>query len=548
MGCRRFVRVAVLVASVAWLESVVPALAQHDMPMGASPSTDKPAAGPVQLPKYVSDPIPLYTVGLGPFTRKISSTNYEAQAFFDQGFQMMYSFAKLDAVRSFRESWKRDPSCAICYWGEAWAWGSYLNGPMIAEQAPFAYAAEQKALALKATASPVEQAFIAALSVRYVKDFDPKKRVDQDKAYAEEMRKLAEQFPNDLDAATLYGDALFLLEPRRGTRDLNNPNVQRLHTVLEGVLAKDIKHPGACHLYVHATESTVMPEKAAACAEFLGSVVPGASHMNHMPSHTWNEMGRWNDGVRANLQAWHSDLKAGIGEGFAIYPDHNLHMLLFAASNDGQGGIATQAGKDYAKSTGDTMYQVLTLLRFGRFDEILQVTKRPERDVPAGMWDFAQGYAKLRQRENDYARLYLSRVQKAATSTQEFRNHPAKRLLGVAANILEGEILRSIGDKPGALAKFQDAVKLDDEIEYDEPEPLPFDARHWLGAMQLEAGLPVDAEATYRTELKEHPHNGWSVLGLQQALKAQGKPTADVDAEWEKVWARSDTWIRASRF
>ncbi len=549
MGCTsRSVRVAVLAAGMAWM-TAAPALAQHDMPMGATTAATpaKPGA-PLELPKYVADPIPLYSVGLGPFTKKISSSNYEAQKFFDQGFQMMYSFAKLDAVRSFREAWKRDPGCAICYWGEAWAWGSYLNGPMLPEHSPFAYAALQKALALRQTAAPWEKAFIEAMQARYVKDFDPKTRMDQERAYAEAMRKVAEQFPNDLDAVTLYGDALFLLEPRRGTRDINSPNIKRLHGVLESVLAKDIKHPGACHLYVHATESTVDPGRAAACAEFLGSVVPGASHMNHMPSHTWNEIGRWNDGVRANIQAWHSDLKAGIGEGFAIYPDHNLHMLLFAASNDSQGAIATQAGKDYAKSTGDTMYQVLTLLRFGRFDEILQITSRPERDVNGGLWDFAQGYARLRKGEIDYARLYLTRVQKGALSKQEFRQHPASTLLGIAANILEGEILRSVGDTKGALARFEAAVTLDDAIVYDEPEPLPFDARHWLGAMQLDAGMPAAAEATYRKELEEHPNNGWSLLGLQQSLKAQGKATATVDAELEKAWARSDTWIRASRF
>jgi tetratricopeptide (TPR) repeat protein len=534
MGCRSRVRMAMLAASLAWMTSVVPALAQHDMPMGGEPAAMKAGTTP-ELPKYVADPIPIYTVGLGPFSKTITTSNPEAQALFTQGMQMMYSFAKLDAVRSFRGAWQRDASCAICYWGEAWAWGSYLNGPMLAEHAPFAYAAAKKALALKANAKlPWEAAFIDAMQARYVEKFDPKKRMDQERAYSDAMKKVADAFPNDIDAITLYGDSLFLLEPRRGTRDLNSPNVQRLHKVLETALAMDIKHPGACHLYVHATES---------------NAVPGASHMNHMPSHTWNEIGRWNDGVRSNIQAWHSDLKAGIGEGFAIYPDHNLHMLLFAASNDSQGAVATQAGKDYAKSTGDTMYQVLTLVRFGRFDEIPDVTKRPERDVPAAMWDFAQGYAKLRAGEVDYARLYLSRVQKtAATSKQQFRQHDAKVLLGVVGNILDGEILRYTGDKKGALAKFEQAVKWDDQIEYDEPEPLPFDARHWLGAMQLEAGMAAQAEATYRTELKEHPHNGWSLLGLQQALKAQGKPTADVDAELEKAWARSDTWIRASRF
>jgi tetratricopeptide (TPR) repeat protein len=536
-----------LAAGMTLLMSAAPAVAQHEMPMAASSASP---TSPGTLPRYVADPIPIYTVGLGPYSKKISTTNPEAQALFDQGMQMMFSFAKLDAVRSFRAAWARDPECAICYWGEGWAWGSYLNGPMLPEHSPFAYAAAKRAMALRANAKlPWEKAFIDALQSRYVEKFEPKNRMDQERAYADAMKKVTEALPDDLDAMTLYADALFMLEPRRGTRDLNDPNVQRLHKVLESVLARDIKHPGACHLYVHATESTVKPEKAAACAEFLGNTVPGASHMNHMPSHTWNEMGRWADGVRSNLQAWHSDLKANIGEGFAIYPDHNLHMLLFAASNDGQGAIATQAGKDYAKSTGDTMYQVLTLLRFGRFDEIPAITKRPERDVAAAMWDFAQGYAKLRAGEVDFARLYLSRVKTAeTTSKQTFRNHPAKTLLGVASGILEGEILRHTGDHAGALAAFERAVAADDTIEYDEPEPLPFDARHWLGAMQLEMGKAADAEATYRKELEEHPHNGWSILGLQQALKAQGKPSAEVDAAFEKAWARADTWIRGSRF
>jgi tetratricopeptide (TPR) repeat protein len=420
---------------------------------------------------------------------------------------------------------------------------------MSAEQSPFAYAAAQKALALKDKATPTERAFIEALSVRYVKDFDPKRRGEQDKAYAEAMRKVYEAYPDDLDAGTLYADALFLLEPRRGTRDIQAPNIQRLHGVLESVLARDPRHPGACHLYVHATESTVRPDKAEACAQFLGSTIPGASHINHMPSHTFNEVGRWGDSVRANLQAWHSDLKADAGEGFAIYPDHNLHMLLYAASMDGQGAIAMQAGKDYAKRTNDTMYQVLTLVRFGRFDEVLEITKRPERELPAAAWDFAQGYAHLRKGAVDFARVYLGRIQKTAqTSKAEFRTHPAARLVGVLAGILEGEIAREAKDLPAAIAAFERAVTLDDQLEYDEPEPLPFPARHWLGAALLEAGKASEAERVYRDDLKDHPHNGWSLLGLQHALKAQGKTDRAVDEDFEQSWSRSDTWIRASRF
>jgi tetratricopeptide (TPR) repeat protein len=501
------------------------------------------------MPAEADKPIALFATGLGTFARPIATANAEAQAYFNQGFQMMYAFAKVDATRSFREAWKRDPTCAICYWGEAWSWGSYLNGPMTAAEAPHAYRAIQTALSLKAHASPKERDFIDAMAVRYVEHFDAAKRGDQDRAYAEAMRALSEKYPDDLDAATLYADALFLLEPRRGTRDVNSPSIQRLHRVLEGVLARDVRHPGACHLYVHATESTVAPGKAEPCAEFLGSSIPGASHINHMPSHTWNEVGRWGDSVRANIQAWHSDLKADVGEGFAIYPSHNLHMLLFAASMDGQGAVAIQAGRDYAKLTNDAMYHALTLVRFGRFDEIAALTKRPANEVSAGLWDFAHGYAKLRLGEPDFARVYLERVKKtAATSKAAFRGHPAERLLGVAAGILEGEILRAAGDLDGAIRALEIAVRHDDAIEYDEPEPLPFAARHWLGAALLEAKRHAEAERVYRDELADHPHNGWSLVGLRQALAAQGKPSADVDADLDRSWARADTWIRTSRF
>ena len=513
------------------------------------------------LPPYIAQPIPIYKVGLGSFSRKISSSNADAQAYFDQGFQLMYSFAKHDAIRSFREAWKRDPACAMCYWGEAWAWGSNLNQVLAAPEAPFAYAAARKAISLRQTATPVEQALIEALAHRYVEDFDPAKRGEQDHAYARAMETVYERYPDDLDVGTLYADALFHLEPRPGPppgrrprlQNLDSPNVRRIHGVLERLLARDPHHPGACHWYVHATEATAKAAAAQPCAEFLGSSIPGASHINHMPSHTFNEVGRWGDSVRANIEAWHSDLKAAAGEGFAIYPAHNLHMLVYAASMDGQGAIAMRAGKDYAKLTrGDTMFQLLTLIRFGRFDEVLEITTRPEDDISAGAWEFAHGYAKLRSGQADAAAAHLTALRRLAEHSSATSNtaarHPARRLLGVLVGILEGEIGRSAGNAPAGIAAFERAVALDDELDVDEPEPLPFPARHWLAAALLDAGRPGDAERVYHDDLKEHPHNGWALLGLQLALKAQGKPTGDVDADFRASWSRSDTWIRASRF
>lgn len=494
-------------------------------------------------------PIPLYPAMTGPLTRPISTDSALAQAYFDQGLQLRYAYAVDAAARSFREAWRADPDCAICYWGEAWALGSYLNGAKTVEKAPYALAAAENALARIDNASPVERDLIEAIQVWHVADYDPATRRAEDQAFADAMATVHAAWPDDLDVTAVYAAALFLLEPRRGTRDLDDPDVVRLHRVLEGALARDITHPGACHLYIHATESTVTPGLAAPCAERLGDAVPGASHLNHMPSHTFNEIGRWGDSVRANLQAWHSDQKAAAGLGVAIYEWHNLHMLLYAASYDGQGAIATRAGRDYAKLTGNTMYEVLTLVRFGRFDEIPAVAARPSDPAGGALWDFAQGYAALRNGDGARAeRLRDALLEFAATTDATFRFHPARHVVGPLAHILEGEILRDRGELEAAIGAFEQAVAIEDEMAYDEPEPLPFDARHWLGAALLEAGRAADAERVYREELADHPHNGWSLHGLQAALAAQGETDPAVDAEFESSWARADTWIRASRF
>ncbi|MBW8895987.1 MAG: hypothetical protein JF613_07365, partial [Acidobacteria bacterium] len=309
------------------------------------------------LPHDFDEPIRLYTVGLGTFTRPISSKSAEAQAYFNQGFQLMYGFARAEAGRSFREAERRDPDCAICYWGEAWVWGPYISEGRTPEHEARAYAAAQKALALSgAHADTKEKAFITAMGARYTGKFDAARGVEADRAYARAMARVAETYPDDLDAATLYAEALFLLLPRPGTFDIRNPDVARVLQVLEAALKRDVHHPGACHLYVHTTELTSEPQRAEPCVEFLGNAIPGASHLNHMPAHTWTRVGRWGDAVRASLQAWQSDQKAAKGEAFLTYPAHDLQMLVYAASFDGQSAPAISAARGIAKLTGDPMY------------------------------------------------------------------------------------------------------------------------------------------------------------------------------------------------
>ena len=503
----------------------------------------------ISYPDAYNEPMALYTEILGDFEYPVSTDSSEAQAYFNQGFALMFAFTKLNSVRSFRASQLADPDCAICYWGEAWAWGSYLNGAMTSTDAPRAYHSLQQALQRIDNASPKEADLIRALQSRYIEDYDPANRRVQDEAYAEAMSHLYVRYPEDLTIGTLYGDALFLLEERRGYRDLNDPNVVRLHGVLASVLDKDITHPGACHLYVHATESTPTPELAAPCARFLGNSIPGASHINHMPSHTWNEMGLWQDAIKANQKAWHSDQKQAIGQGFAIYPTHNLHMLLFAANMDGQGAIAIQAGKDLSKLNRDTSQFVMSLVRFGRFDEVLDVTSRPTADVNGGMWDFSQGYANLKEGNREKAQEYLANLKELTNTTESrYRFHAGKDILGALVGILEGEMAWSDGNMEAAVAAFKRGTESYDLLNYDEPEPLPFSPRHWLGAGYIEIGAYDSAIEEFELDLEDHPNNGWALFGIQQALAAQGKNDAVIDQRLEEAWERSDIWLASPKF
>jgi tetratricopeptide (TPR) repeat protein len=495
------------------------------------------------LPADFNEPIRLYTTGLGTFTRPISSSNAEAQAYFNQGFQLMYAFAKVEAGRSFREAQKRDPECAICYWGEAWAWGPYVNGRMTVAHAERASAAIRKAVALAdRRANPKEQALIRAMSARYGPG-------SSDRAYADAMAQVAAAYPDDLDVATLYAEALFLLLPRPRTFPVDDPTVSRLLTVLETALKRDVKHPGACHLYIHMTELTPEPQRAVACAEHLGDSIPGASHINHMPAHVWTRVGRWGDAVRASLQAWQSDQKAAKGEGFLTYPAHDLHMLVFAASWDGQSSVALQAARGFTRLTGDPMLHALALVRFGKFDEMDSLGPRPAAELSAGMWDFAHGAAALRRGDTAGARTFLASLQNTASAAKSsFRIHPVASLLGVAADILDGEIARAGGYSSGAITAFYRALVIQDQLAIDDPEPFPFAVRHWLGAALIEAKRFGEAERVYREDLARHPRNGWALTGLQQALRGQGKSTRDVDEDLRASWARADLQIRASRF
>jgi tetratricopeptide (TPR) repeat protein len=220
----------------------------------------------------------------------------------------------------------------------------------------------------------------------------------------------------------------------------------------------------------------------------------------------------------------------------------------------GQGAVSLLAAKTYADQVnGGVFYEALVLFRYGWFDEILELEEAPRQPIQRGLFEFAQGYAHLRSGEADLARVYLERVKTAADTLPErlqMRGATAPQLLGITGAILEGEILRDEGLLEEAIRVFEGAVELHDQVPYTEPEILNFSARHWLGAALLEAERAEAAEEVYRAALVQHPHNGWSIYGLEQALRAQGRDAeADETLMWfREAWSETDTLIRSSRF
>jgi tetratricopeptide (TPR) repeat protein len=222
-------------------------------------------------------------------TFPISTKNSLAQRYFDQGLLLGYGFNHAEARRSFRAAQELDPSCAMCFWGEALVLGPNINAAMDPGVNEAAIAAVRKAQALAAKASVPEKALIEALSLRY--SADPKtQRASLDQAYADAMVQVAARFPDNLDIATLAAEALMDLSPwdywQAGGAEPKGRTAE-IVALLEKVLAKNPEHPGAIHFYIHAVEASNRPERAEPYADRLARMDLGAGHIVHMPSHIY---------------------------------------------------------------------------------------------------------------------------------------------------------------------------------------------------------------------------------------------------------------------
>jgi tetratricopeptide (TPR) repeat protein len=520
-------------------------------------------------------PAPLFS-DLGNYHHEITTKDPRAQRYFDQGLTLAYGFNHREAVRSFLEGARIDPDCAMCWWGASLALGPNINTPMFPEDVKPAWEYLQKAQAAAPKVSEREQAYIQALSKRYA-PAQPDDRKPLDMAYARAMGEVAKRHPDDLDAATLFAEALMDTRPwhywtREGKPEPETPEIL---AALEGVLAKKPDHVGATHFYIHVTEASPDPTRGVAAADRLRDLVPGAGHLVHMPGHTYLRVGRYADASEVNEKAILADQSyVAQCQAQGVYPlayvPHNYHFLWSAASFEGRSRRAIEAARAMASHQDHRMMRteglaqlqdfwitpVYALVRFGRWDEALK-EPRPDKDLlyPTGVWHYSRGMAlaakgDLAGAEKELAALAAVSKDPSMEKLTFFDTNTAARVLSVGREVLAGEIAGKRRDWDTAVARLNDALEIERGLTYTEPPQWHAPVRHNLGAVLLAAGRAAEAEKVYRDDLAYWPENGWSLFGLEQALAAQGKTAeaADAAARFAKAWSRADVTLTASRF
>ncbi len=508
---------------------------------------------------------------LGSHTFPVTASSERAQLFMNQGLNLAYGFNHAEAARAFREAARLDPGCAMALWGQALVLGPNINAAMDPKDEPAALELARKAAALKAGATPREQAYIDALAERY--SGDAADRPARDRAYAAAMKRVVERFPDDLDAAALYVESVMDLRPWGYWMPDGTPyeGTAEIVALLESVIRRNPNHPGALHLYIHLLESTKDAARAIPAADRLLTLMPAAGHMVHMPGHIYQRVGRYGDAVRANELAILADedyITQCRAQGLypmGYYP-HNVHFLWWSATMDGRAAMAIEAARKVAAKIPDAMLKEMPMLagfrvipayalaRFGRWDEVLR-EPAPPAGTPfyEGIWHYARGLAFLGKGQVLDAEGELVAVRKALASPDLdaplFSPNTMRAVLAIAPEVLAGEIAAARRDYAAAVAHLERAVRLDDGLVYTEPAEWHYPPRHALGAVLLEAGRPAEAETVYWEDLRRNPENGWALTGLLQALKALGR-THDaglIAARLDAAWSRADLRPNASR-
>lgn len=506
---------------------------------------------------------PLYT-GLGTAHHTVTTRSPVAQKYFDQGLRLCYAFNHDEAIRAFREAARLDPACAMAHWGVSFALGPNVNLPVDPDREKEAFGEIQKAKTLAAKATPRERAWIETLARRY--SDDPKADLHAlDRAFADAMRELSTRYPDDLDAATIYAEALLDVTPWDWwTHDGKPlPGTQEAIAAVSRVLKKNPSHTGANHIFIHAVEESPAPGRALLAANRLAGLAPNAGHLVHMPSHIYLRVGRYHDAAELNRKAIAVDrayIEAQKPQGIypMMYYVHNMHMAWAALSFEGRSQEAVRMARTLADHVSpDAVRQMppmefwlpvpyFALARFAKWDEVLsEPAPPPDLRYTAGMWHYARGLALAatgKPEEAQAERDSVAAIAAAMPADAVAGLNSSAALLRLATDALDGEMAMRASRYEDAVDRFQRAAAAEDSLHYDEPPAWYYPTRQALGSALLKAGKPADAEAAFRADLKRYPGNGWALHGLAEALSARGRVTEAVTAKkrFTAAWARAD--------
>jgi tetratricopeptide (TPR) repeat protein len=507
--------------------------------------------------------------GLGNAHHPVSTSNPEAQQFFDQGLRLIYDFNHDEAARSFQRATELDAKLAIAYWGIAEAVGPNYNDPASEERFKQAHEAIQKAVDLSSNASPSERAYIQAMAKRF--PADPKadlKKAAED--YHDAMREVSKKYPDDLDAATLFAESGMNLHPWGLWHVDGTPEAgtEEIVATLESVIRRDPNHLGAIHYYIHATEASPNPERALAGANRLAALAPNAGHIVHMPAHVYIRTGDYDAAVKTNEEAVAVDrayIKATGAQGIypLMYYSHNLHFIAMCASMNGNYAEAKKNAdlllanvgshvKDMPPLEGFTTIPIAVEVRFHKWNEILAMTQPdPAMKITTGFWHFARGMAlagtgKLTESEAEYK--IVSDAEQNTPPDMVFAmpiNNKAKDIMKISEDVLGAKIAMARKDYVQAISLLTAAVAIQDTLKYGEPPDWFFPVRESLGAALLINGDAAGAEKVFRTDLDRNPRNPRSLFGLQQALKMQDRnyDAGFVESEFRDSWKGGDVKV-----
>ncbi|MBT8298100.1 MAG: hypothetical protein KJO52_07180 [Maribacter sp.] len=511
---------------------------------------------------------PLFN-NLGNLHLSISTENERAQAFFDQGVKLSYAFNHAEGHRSFMEAARLDPNAAMTYWGQAFALGPNINDPLPDEERKNKInEAMAKALKLASKSTAKEQAMIKALSARYSEDLS-KDVAELNMAYMMAMEKVVHTYPEDANIQILYAASVMNTVPwNYWDKDGNpSPNIKEAKAALEKSIALEPENPGGHHYYIHMVELPY-PDLGVPSADQLASLMPGAGHIVHMPSHIYIRVGRYLDAVKVNQDAILADedyIAQCFSQGLyplAYYP-HNIHFLWSSASLLGSSDIAIDAAKKTAEKVpvGELVEMpflqdfaatpMLAYVRFGKWNEILTIpAPKPEIKHLNLARHYARGIAFIRKGNAKEAQEELETID-ALRKDPELENliatpnNASISFANIAYEVVAGELAALKGDVSKAIEHLEKAVVHEDNLMYTEPAAWHIPTRQNLGAVLMKDKQYKEAEKIYKEDLEVLRQNGWSLMGLHNSLKEQGKmqEANAIKQEFEKAWEHADIRI-----